>query len=153
MNEREDAEEDFAGWRAYFRDRDAHNFELQDLEDIILDLAKEGKTATYGKFLRRYHISRGGLRGIGNLLDAINARGRCRASGCTNSLHHVSAVVVLANTDYPSGGFFGVDGIPAHLERSERQWKNPTLKQEEKDFVKQIWTHLRQCPATAPSTK
>ena len=147
MGSREDAEEDFADWQAYFRNRVSHDFEVQDLEDEVLDMARRGKTATYGKFLRRYRISRGGSRGIGDLLDVLNERERSRASGCEDSFHHVSAVVVLSDTDYPSGGFFGVRGIPASLERGERQWQDPTLSQEEKDFVERVWRHLKDCLA------
>ncbi len=130
--------------RNYFRGRSSQHFDLQDLDDKLHDLAGKAKTVTYGKLSRRYAISRGGERGIGNILDIINERERCR-SRCRDSLHHISAVVVLANTDYPSGGFFGVDGLPEGLERSERLWTNPTLSRREKEYIERVWEHLADC--------
>ncbi len=140
----DEVEEEFAKLRDYFRGRHSRHFDMQDLDDELHSLAWKGRTVTYGRLMRRYGISRGGKVGIGNILDILNERERCRSS-CRNSLHHISAVVVLANTDYPSGGFFGVDGLPQGIERSERLWTRPALSPREKEFVERVWEHVEDC--------
>ena len=144
MARRAEVEEAFAELREHFRSRSPHDFELQDMDDELHALASKGETVGYMQLGGRHGLARGGPRGIGTILDTLDERERY-GSGCRSSLHHISAVVVLANTDYPSGGFFGVEGLPPGLERSPRQWTNPTLSRREKDYVESVWRHLQDC--------
>ena len=49
---------------------------------------------------------------------------------------YLSAIVVHKNAPYPGGGFFGLPAIPARFARSEVDWADQTLTEEEKSFIR-----------------
>jgi len=126
--------------------RGGNNFDLQDVAEDIRKHARRGETITYGDLMRRFHISRGRTHGIAEVLWRISEREACRLGASHDPPHFISAVVVRAATGYPSGGFFGLAGIPADLERAERSYADHLLSAQEKRYVEKVWNHLRRCP-------
>lgn len=63
---------------------------------------------------------------------------------------YLSAIVVLKNTGFPGGGFFGLSEIPPEFARDEADWINAKLTQNEKVFVS--WDdHLAALPHPSDS--
>ena len=111
----------------------------------IRTLAKRGRTVTYGDLMKRYRISRGRAHGIAEVLWRISEREACLVGASHDPPHFISAVVVRSGTRYPSGGFFGLEGIPQDLVRAERTYGDPALSIQEKRYVEWVWNHLRSC--------
>lgn len=113
--------------------------------DEIRNVAQRGGTVTYGRLMNRYRISRGRAKGIAEVLGVVSHREACLVGISHRPPHHITAAVVRASTQYPSGGFFGLEGTPESLERSERQYRDPILSPTEKRYVERIRQHLRVC--------
>ena len=141
----DDVDEGFVDLRDHFLNRGKNPFDLQDVMEEIQALAQEGKTVAYRDFMRRYHITRARTRGIAEVLWAISEKEACLVGPAHDPPHFISAVVVRASTRYPSGGFFGLTGIPPELKRSERRYTDPHLTLPEKKYVESLWEHLRSC--------
>ncbi len=146
MGHCEEVEEEFAKLRDYFLNRGHHPFDMQDTMNELRDLARGGKTMTYGELMSRFHVSRGRIHGIAELLWRISEMEACLVGPSHDPPHFISAVVVRSTSGYPSGGFFGLAGIPPDLERPERLYVDSVLSDDEKRYVEKIWDHLRHCP-------
>ncbi len=146
MGHCDEVEEEFAKLRDYFLNRGNHPFDMQEAMDELRELGRGGKTMTYGELMSRFHVSRGRTHGIAELLWRISEREACSVGLSHDPPHFISAVVVRSISGYPSGGFFGLAGIPPELERSERMYGNPSLSDDEKRYVEMIRDHLRHCP-------
>lgn len=113
----------------------------KDVRRRLVDLAKKRQTITYGELKKEFRIPRGHPKpgiGIGPVVGDISnyehSRGRPR----------ISAIVVHGDSSrricplgHPSGGFFGLDGIPDHLRRPPTAQKNPKLTEQEQEFVRE----------------
>jgi len=141
----EHVEDKFAELRNYFLSRGGHLFDLEDLMGEIRVKAQEGGTLTYGDLMRRHHISRGRTHGVAEVLWRISEREACLVGVTHDPPHFITAVVVRAGTKYPSGGFFGLEGTPPDLKRSERSYTDPHLTPSERKYVDSIREHLRSC--------
>ncbi len=146
MGHCDEIEEAFAKLRDYFLNRGNHPFDIQEVMDELRELARGGKTTTYGELMSRFHVSRGRTHGIAELLWRISEREACLVGPSHDPPHFISAVVVRGTSGYPSGGFFGLAGIPSDLERPERTYADSLLSGDEKRYVEKMWGHLRQCP-------
>ena len=145
MSHSNEVERRFSELRDYFQNRGHNEFDLQDLRGDIIRRARRGETIEYGTLLLRYKISRGGKRGIGTVLGTLSELEPCRQTGCRDPPHLISAIVVRADTGYPSGGFFGVCDVPEDLQRDEREYRNPELTEDEKNYVDRVQRHLKEC--------
>jgi len=123
----------------------------QDVRKKLIEVARRGETITYGELMKEFGIPRGHPKpgiGIGYVVGEISnyeySQGRPL----------LSAIVVRADSrtgicplGHPGGGFFGLDGIPVHLERSPGVYSNPTLSADEQRFVKEeqerVWDYWR----------
>ena len=146
MGQCDEVEAEFAELRDYFLNRAQVDFDLQDVVERIQTIARKGTTVTYGDLMKRYHISRGRTHGIAEVLWLVSEREACLVGPSHDPPHFISAVVVRAGTGYPSGGFFGLEGIPPDLQRAERSYGDPALSPQEMRYVQRVWEHLRVCP-------
>lgn len=123
----------------------------KDVRKRLIEVAKGGETITYGELMEEFGIPRGHPKpgiGIGPVVGGISdyeySKGRPL----------VSAVVVRANSGteicsqgHPGGGFFGLNGIPVHLERPPSARRNASLTTDEQRFVKEeqekVWDYWK----------
>lgn len=123
----------------------------QDVRKKLIEVAKKRETITYGELMKEFGIPRGHPKpgiGIGCVVGEISDY------EYSNGRPLLSAIVVRANSGtgicplgHPGGGFFGLDGIPVHLERPASVYSNPTLTTDEQEFVKEaqerVWGYWR----------
>lgn len=122
-----------------------------DVRQKLIQVAKKGKTITYGELMAEFHIPRGhpvpGI-GIGHVVGRISEYEDSKGRPL------ISAIVVRAASanrlcpdGNPGGGFFGIPSpnIPADLIRPESKLSNPILDDAELRFVRQeqerIWRY------------
>jgi len=121
----------------------------KDVRKKLIDVAKKGKTITYGELMKRFHIPRGHLKpgiGIGHVVGIISEYEHRKKRP------FLSAIVVAKGSasnvcqyGRPSGGFFFIYNLPAVLRRDEskrgvRALTNPELKFVRKE-QKKVWNY------------
>jgi hypothetical protein len=122
-----------------------------DVRQKLIDVAKRGKTITYGELMEEFGIPRGNPKpgvGIGAVVGDISQHENDQGRPL------ISAIVVRAQTGTeirpkgtPGGGFFGLPGIPNHLNRPASEHSNQRLTEEEQQFIKaeqqRVWEYWR----------
>lgn len=141
----DDVNEKFADLREHFLNRKENRFDLQDVLEQIRTLAREGQKVAYRDLMRRHHITRARTRGIAEVLWAISEKEACLVGSAHDPPHFITAIVVRASTGYPSGGFFGLAGMPSNLRRGEGRYQDADLTVPEMRYVERIWEHLPTC--------
>ena len=125
-----------------------------DVRKELIEIARAGKTITYGYLMKKFRIPRGNPKpgiGIGSVVGEISE---------FEDRHNrplISAIVVLSNSaskkcpqGQPGAGFFGIPSstIPAGLKRSASRQADPKLSQEDLEFVREtqekIWRFWKQ---------
>lgn len=123
----------------------------RDVRRKLIQVAKSGKTVTYGELMRKFHVSRGGRTpgiGIGYVVGTISeyedSKGRPLLSAIVVRSGSVRRICPHGS---PGGGFFGLPAIPAELRRPEPERSNPVLTDGELRFVRveqdKIWRYWR----------
>lgn len=122
-----------------------------DVLEKLKNVARKSRTITYGRLMKEFRIPRGhstpGI-GIGFIVGDISNHEH------SNGRPRLSAIVVRSQTEssifpqgHPSGGFFGLNGIPRNLRRTERTYKNKNLSIPEQNFVREeqerVWNWWR----------
>ena len=105
----------------------------------LLGAARAGKTVTYGKLMRSYHLSRGKAlsSAIGDVDRLEYTRGR----------PGFAAIIVRKDTGFPGGGFFCDVDLPPSLRRPRARGSDPRLSGEEVNYIRKaqgkIWAFYR----------
>jgi len=95
----------------------------------LLEAAREGRTVTYGRLMKKYRLSRG--RRISAVLGEVDRAQRLAGAP------GFAAIVVRKDTGYPGGGYFCDDELPASLRRPAARCTDPKLSAAEKEHVRQ----------------
>jgi hypothetical protein len=121
-----------------------------DVRERLVAAAKSGETVTYGELMKQFGIPRGSPnreKGIGDVVGQISMYEHSKGRP------PISAIVVTAGSrtltypqGLPSGGFFGLPGIPPHLKRQDQELGNP-LTLEDKEYARQqqkrVWAYWK----------
>lgn len=106
----------------------------------LLRAARTHSKVTYGKLMKKYHLSRGRT-----LSQAI---GEVDRAECAKGAPGFAAIIVRKDTGFPGGGYFCDDDLPAVLRRARARSADSRLSQAEKDHVLQqqerIWAYYAQ---------
>jgi hypothetical protein len=111
-----------------------------DIRKRLIEVAKKGSKISYKELMDEFCLARGGHPSAKNRVgDVVGDISNFEHS---NGRPLISSVVVHKNNGYPGSGFFGLDGIPEQLRRTEKSFKNP-LSLDDKKFVqeeqKRVW--------------
>ena len=122
----------------------------RDVRAKLIEIARKRKTITYGDLMREFGIPRGNPKpgiGIGSVVGEISeyehSKGRPLLSG----------IVVRADSKtkkcpqgHPAGAFFGLDGVPLCLRRSQDAFSDPLTIKEQKFIKKEqerVWNYWK----------
>jgi len=122
----------------------------QDVRAELIETARKGKTITYGELMREFGIPRGHSKpgvGIGSVVGEISEYEHSKGRPL------LSVIAVGADSEtrtchqgHPSGGFFGLEGVPLHLRRSPDVFSD-RLTIKEQEFVKkeqeEVWDYWK----------
>lgn len=108
--------------------------------DVVRELAgaaRERRTITYGRLMRRFGLSRG--RNLSRLIGRVDRKEQ--ESGAPG----FAAIIVRKDTGYPGGGYFCDDELPLGLRRPKARGTDPKLSAAEKDHIRRqrekIWAY------------
>jgi len=103
----------------------------------LLEAAREGRTVTYGRLMKKFRLSRG--RRISAVLGEVDRAQRLAGAP------GFAAIVVRKDTGHPGGGYFCDDELPPSLRRPASRCTDPKLSADEKEHVRKqqgrIWEY------------
>ena len=115
----------------------------RDVREELISAAREHRTVTYGRLMKKFKISRGHPSGAG-IVGVISEVDRFEYE---RGAPGFAALVVRKDTGYPGGGYFCGDDLPDGLRRPRSRSANPRLSVAEKRYVRRqqdgIWEYYQ----------